>query len=187
MSPQVAGKQPVTALAGPYGHPLHPALVAIPIGAWIASLVFDIASLIVGNGTFLVRGALWLIAIGVLGALAAACFGFLDLFGIPGGTPAFRLGITHMSINLAVTLAFAGDWWWRFTQPENATAVAIGPFVLSIIAIIALTVSGYLGGKLAYRYGIRVAAEETQAEGFTTSSSPSHHAPVPGAPAHKES
>jgi hypothetical protein len=29
-------------------------------------------------------------------------------------------------------------------------------------------VSGYLGGKLAYRYGVRVADETTQAEGFTT-------------------
>ncbi|MEV3979768.1 hypothetical protein [Nonomuraea sp. NPDC049758] len=27
---------------------------------------------------------------------------------------------------------------------------------------------GYLGGKLAFRYGVRVAGEDTQAEGFTT-------------------
>jgi hypothetical protein len=30
-----------------------------------------------------------------------------------------------------------------------------------------LAVSGYLGGKLAYRYGVRVADEATQAEGYT--------------------
>ena len=35
-------KRPVTGLAGRYGHPVHPALVAVPIGAWIASFVFDI-------------------------------------------------------------------------------------------------------------------------------------------------
>ena len=34
------GKQPVSAtLAGPYGHPFHPILVTVPIGAWAASLV----------------------------------------------------------------------------------------------------------------------------------------------------
>jgi len=32
-------KQPVSAtLAGPHGHPLHPLLVTVPIGAWLASL-----------------------------------------------------------------------------------------------------------------------------------------------------
>ncbi len=37
-------KRPVTVLAGPYGHPFHPILVTVPIGAWVASLVFDVAS-----------------------------------------------------------------------------------------------------------------------------------------------
>ena len=38
-------KQPVSAaLTGPYGHPFHPMLVTVPIGAWISSLVFDIAA-----------------------------------------------------------------------------------------------------------------------------------------------
>lgn len=45
-------RQPVSAaLAGPYGHPFHPILVTVPIGAWVASLVFDIASHLVGPGT----------------------------------------------------------------------------------------------------------------------------------------
>jgi hypothetical protein len=29
-----------------------------------------------------------------------------------------------------------------------------------------IAVSGWLGGKLAYRYGVRVADEQTQSEGF---------------------
>ena len=38
-------KQPVSSmLAGPYGHPFHPILVTVPIGAWLCSLVFDIAA-----------------------------------------------------------------------------------------------------------------------------------------------
>ncbi|MER7475339.1 DUF2231 domain-containing protein [Micromonospora sp. NPDC000018] len=61
-------KRPVAAIAGPYGHPLHPALVTIPIGAWITSLVFDIASHVVRDETFLADGSRWLIAVGVLAA-----------------------------------------------------------------------------------------------------------------------
>jgi uncharacterized membrane protein len=160
-------KRPVSAvLAGPYGHPFHPILVTVPIGAWLASVVFDIGSHLVDDPGFLARGAQWLIAIGVLGALAAATIGFLDLFAIPTGTPAFRIGLVHMSLNVAVTVAFALDFWWRAAGTDPAAAVAGGPLALSLAAVVVLAVSGYLGGKLAYHYGVRVADERTQATGF---------------------
>ena len=96
------GKQPISAaMAGPYGHPFHPILVTVPIGAWAASLVFDIASHLVSAPAFLTAASTWLIGIGVVGAVAAALVGFLDLVAIPTGTPAFRVGLTHMSLNLA--------------------------------------------------------------------------------------
>src|SRR5947199_9009433 len=85
-------KEPVTRIAGPYGHPFHPILVTVPIGAWVASLVFDILSRTADNGADFARGAYWLIAIGVIGALAAALFGLLDLLAIPRRTRAWRVG-----------------------------------------------------------------------------------------------
>src|SRR5205809_272554 len=106
-------KVPVTVLAGPYGHPIHPILVTVPIGAWTASLIFDIASRIVSNPGFLTQASEWLIGIGVPGALAAAVFGFLDLLAIPPGTRAFRTGLVHMSLNLSVTVAYAVNFLWR--------------------------------------------------------------------------
>lgn len=160
-------KQPTSRLlAGPYGHPFHPILVTVPIGAWVASLVFDVGSHITSAGD-LATGARWLVAIGVLGALAAAAVGFLDFFTIPTGTPAHRTALWHLGINLAVTTAFALGFWWRTTIDDRA-AVPAGPLLLSAVALAALGVSGYLGGKLAYRYGVRVAAEADQAEGFTS-------------------
>lgn len=76
--PHLQSKRPVsTLLAGPYGHPFHPMLVTVPIGAWVASLVFDIASHTVGDPAFLARGSMWLIALGVIGALAWTTFGLL--------------------------------------------------------------------------------------------------------------
>ncbi|WNM33205.1 DUF2231 domain-containing protein [Streptomyces sp. Li-HN-5-11] len=161
-------KQPVSgALAGPYGHPFHPILVTVPIGAWVSSLVFDIASRIVHRPGFLTHGSAWLIAIGVLGALAAACVGFLDLFAIPSGTPAFRTGLVHMTLNLAVTAAYAGNFAWRQSGGyPPGRGVGYGQLVLSAVSLAVLGLSGYLGGKLAYRYGVRVAEESVQAEGF---------------------
>ncbi|GAB3908409.1 hypothetical protein GCM10027612_82730 [Microbispora bryophytorum subsp. camponoti] len=47
-----------------------------------------------------------------------------------------------------------------------AGPVPLGPLLLSAISLALLVVSGYLGGKLAYRYGVRVADEVTQADGF---------------------
>jgi len=77
-------KHPVTPLGGSYGHPLHPIFVTVPIGAWIASLVFDIATKTQSAGyPSLVTASEWLIAIGVVGALLAAVLGFLDLLAIP--------------------------------------------------------------------------------------------------------
>ena len=161
-------KVPITVLAGPYGHPFHPILVTVPIGAWTASLIFDIASRVVDKPGFLTEGSEWLIGIGILGALAAAMFGFLDLLAIPTGTRAFRTGLIHMSLNLTVTVAYAVNFLWRHGSYAGQGRVELGQLVLSILSIAALSASGYLGGKLAYRYGVRVADEHTQAEGFIT-------------------
>jgi uncharacterized membrane protein len=161
------GKQPVSAvLAGPYGHPFHPILVTVPIGAWAASLVFDIASHVVAAPAFLTQGSQWLIAIGVIGACAAAVVGFLDLLAIPTATPAFRTALLHMALNLSVTLAYIVNFVWRHSDSEAVAPVDVGPVVLSVISFAALGISGWLGGKLSYRYGVRVARDDDQAHGF---------------------
>jgi uncharacterized membrane protein len=152
-------------LAGPYGHPLHPAMVALPIGAWAASLFFDVASHVVDDPGFLVQGSRWLIALGVLTALAAALVGFLDLFAIPSGTRAHRVALLHMTLNLTVTVLYGVNFLLR-GGAATATGVGIGYIALSAVTFAVLGVSGFLGGELAYRYGVRVADEETQSTGF---------------------
>ena len=161
-------KQPVSRmLAGPYGHPFHPIFVTIPIGAWVCSLIFDIGSRFVASPEYLSRGSQWLIGIGVIGAVAAALVGLLDLIGIPSGTRAFRVGLVHMTLNLAVTLGYVANFAWRRTTGYTGqAAVGWGPMALSVVSLAALGVSGYLGGMLAYRYGVRVASESTQQDGY---------------------
>ena len=164
-------KRPVTGLAGPYGHPLHPALVTLPIGAWAASLVFDVASRLVDDPGFLVQGSRWLIAIGVLTALGAAMIGFLDLFAIPAGTRAHRVALIHMTLNLAVVTSYTVNFLLRPAQDTGAgggpaPGVGIGYIAASAVTFAVLGVAGLLGGELAYRYGVRVADEDAQASGF---------------------
>ena len=164
---QEQSKTPVSAaLAGPYGHPFHPILVTIPLGAWVCSLAFDIAALIGAHSAEAHFAALWLIALGVLGAVAAASIGFLDFLAIPPQTPARRTAVIHAILNLTVTTAYAVNFFWRYTSGDSGRPVGWGPVVLSVVSLIGLTASGYLGGKLAYRYGVRVAAETIQADGF---------------------
>lgn len=159
-------KRPMTVLAGKYGHPLHPMLVTVPIGAWIASLVFDIASRLVAGPAFLVRGSEWLIAVGVVGAFAAAGAGILDFYVIKPGTRAYRTVVLHMSLNLLVITAFGADFVWRHGSYHRPGAVPPAQIAASAACLVLLAVSGYLGGKLSYRYGVRVADEQTQARGF---------------------
>ncbi|WP_350275567.1 DUF2231 domain-containing protein [Kribbella sp. HUAS MG21] len=158
-------KQPKTALAGPYGHPFHPVMVTVPIGAWVASLVFDVVALASASkeATF-AEGAYWLIGVGIVGAVLAAIFGLMDLLVIPRRTKAFTTGLTHMTLNLSVVVLYAINFAVRASQGYDAAGV--GTFALSVVSLAALGVSGWLGGKLAYRYGVRVAGEDTQRSGF---------------------
>jgi len=158
-------KHPRSIVAGPYGHPFHPLLVTIPIGTWSASLLFDILAMFLADDrSALVLGAQVLIAIGVIGGLVAAVFGLLDYSVTPAGTRAKRTATTHMVVNVSVVVLFAINYFVRVAAGHDAVPVA--GVVLSVIGLALLVFSGYLGGELAYRFGVRVASEETQAKAF---------------------
>ena len=158
------GKAPRSVLAGPYGHPVHPILVTVPIGAWVCSLVFDVVAMAGDDPAVFATGSAWLIGIGVVSAVVAAVFGGLDLSTVPRGTRAFTTGVTHMTINLVVVALYLVNLALRRSQ--GLDDVGGVPLVLSVVGLGLLGVSGWLGGRLAYRFGVRVADEETQAEGF---------------------
>jgi len=143
------------------GHPLHPMLVTVPIGTWVASLVFDIASHMVRRPLFLSEGSQWLIAIGLLVALAAMAAGLIDLVSVTEA--AFPTARTHMIINILVTFAYAGNFAWRARTHAYGVPVSAGMMGLSAVCVIGLSISGYLGGKLTHGYQVRATAPAAQA------------------------
>jgi uncharacterized membrane protein len=131
------------------GHPLHPILVALPIGLWIFSLIADIISFAGGSLNWNMI-AYYNLGGGIIFALIAAVPGFIDLFAIsdPGVK---RTGITHMSIMLVAVVIFAISFWLRM-QRHGGTA----PFILSIIGVLLLLVGGWLGAKMVHVFGLTV-------------------------------
>jgi uncharacterized membrane protein len=161
-SAHAASKRPRSILAGPYGHPFHALLVTIPIGTWTASLVFDIVAIVGDDPEAFAQGARWLIGIGLIGAVLAAVAGFLDYSVLVAGTRAKRVALIHMLINLTVILLLTIGFFVRL----GVEGVSVAGVVLSVLSLLLLGVSGFLGGELAYRFGVRVADEKTQREAF---------------------
>lgn len=123
-------------------HPIHPMLVALPIGFFAGVLVSDIVS-IWADRTFWSTMSEWLIAFGVLAALVAAIFGFVDYFSAPMSTAAKRTATTHMVLNLIVVVCYAAAFFIRY---GDATSV-LG-YVVTYIGLALLLASGWYGGHL---------------------------------------
>lgn len=133
-------------------HPIHPMLVPFPIGILGFSLICDLIGLWTRNPLWPVFAA-YAMAAGILGALAAALPGLIDLVALHR-EPVKKLGIYHMSCNLVAVALFVADLWWRLRIPFSA-----GQVLLSAGGIVLLMVSGWLGGELVYVH--RTAVEET--------------------------
>ena len=132
------------------GHPLHHMLVTLPIGLLIGALAGDVAFRVTGD-LFWARGALWLLIGGIVTALVAAIPGLIDFMTIDRVRNLW-ISWTHMIGNLTVVGLAAVNAWLRWDDPV-AGAQGAGLW-LSVVQTALLSLSGWLGGELAYRYGI---------------------------------
>jgi uncharacterized membrane protein len=131
-------------------HPIHPMLVPIPIGLWLFSLVADLIHAGGSANPAWTTVAFYCMGGGIVGALAAALPGLIDLLSLPPGPR--KTAIMHMTINLTVVVLYVINFWMRMSAPESP-----GKLVwLSLLSIGLLTVSGWLGGKMVYEHGIAV-------------------------------
>lgn len=131
------------------GHPIHPMIIPLPIGLWIFSLACDIIAAVTGGPSWR-SAALYSMGGGIIGALLAALPGFVDLFTLTP-SPAKRIGIWHMGINLAIVILYVINFLLR-----RQAAPGVWPLVLSIVGVLLLTLSGWLGGEMVYVHGVSV-------------------------------
>jgi nitrite reductase/ring-hydroxylating ferredoxin subunit/uncharacterized membrane protein len=124
----------------PAGHPLHPAIVTVPIGAWMSVGLLDAF----GEDTAARR----LTALGCVAAVPAAAAGASDWLSTSGAER--RVGLVHALGNDAALTAYGLSWLAR-RRGQRARGIA-----LSVLGAGLLAGAGWLGGHLAYGRGVGV-------------------------------
>ena len=134
------------------GHPLHPMLIPFPIVFFVSAFITDLAFLNTGDRGW-AMASYWMLGAGVVMALLAALFGFIDFFG-EQRVRALRAAWLHMLGNLAAVLLEAVNFYLRATQgPENA----VGPgVVISGVVVLLLLFNGWMGWEMVYRHRVGI-------------------------------
>ena len=145
-------------------HPLHPMLVAFPIGLWVFALICDLMRAAEGNSA-LQTVAIYCIAGGIVGAVVAAVPGLIDYFSIDEAAMK-RIANLHLATNLGAVVIFGIDLWLRFHLPAGSYL----PLGLSVVGVLAIGFGGWLGGEMVYVKGMAVEAVEKLAKKVEKSS-----------------
>lgn len=145
------------------GHPVHPALIPIPIGMLTLTVVADAFWLFAGHSNDAITVSFWSTVIGVVSALIAALPGFIDFFSVARFTSAGKLAIFHMICNLSAVALYAVSAWLMYSQGLILNVLIIG---LQVAGFAAMMVGGYIGGEMVYRH--KLAVVETEASSRTS-------------------
>jgi nitrite reductase/ring-hydroxylating ferredoxin subunit/uncharacterized membrane protein len=155
-----AGQTAKNALHGVWlGHPLHPVLTDVPIGAWTTALALDAREVTTGDKGY-GRAADFAIGVGLVAAVGAAVTGLNDWSETDGRSR--RLGLLHGLLNLTATALVATSYALRRNGSRPAgRASAVAGYGIAVGA-------AYLGGNLVYRERIGVThAAVAEPEEFT--------------------
>lgn len=134
------------------GHPIHPMLVPIPIACFVGALLTDIAY-VVSAEIMWANFSAWLLIVGVIFGVLAAVAGLTDFFGsrlVRTQAPAWPHLIGNaVALILAIVnaLIHTRDAW---------TSVWPTGLILSVVTVLILPVTGWLGWALVYRDGVGV-------------------------------
>jgi nitrite reductase/ring-hydroxylating ferredoxin subunit/uncharacterized membrane protein len=131
-------------LSGTYlGHPAHPMLTDLPIGAWSMSALLDLV-----GGAKSERAADLLVGVGVLGAIPTAATGLNDWSDTIGGEQ--RIGVVHASANVVALSLYTASLLARRSGRRGTGKV------LGLAGFGVMTVGAYLGGHLSFAKAVNV-------------------------------
>lgn len=150
--------KPIEILQGKWlHHPVHAAIVHVPLALWIGAAVIDVASVFYPVPISLVHLALCCVVVGLAGALVAVPTGIADWLPIKPDRPAKRLGWYHMAFNAVAVAIWTANLVLRLGSRDQSDPIPTPVVILSVIGALILLVSGYLGSLLAFEYGVGVA------------------------------
>jgi nitrite reductase/ring-hydroxylating ferredoxin subunit/uncharacterized membrane protein len=134
------------------GHPLHPAITDVPIGAWVIAAIFDIIWLISPTSfAWAARGAEVGVTLGILGALGAAATGLADWSDTYGSER--RVGLNHAIFNTTALILYIISFILRLTQASGDSVIAA---IIGFIGLVAVLYAAYLGGEMVFTKGTNV-------------------------------
>jgi uncharacterized membrane protein len=140
-------------------HPLHPAIVHVPLGGWLAACAVDVAVALGWTHGGPRHLGLYLVAFGLAGAALAVPPGLADWAGIKREKPAWQLALYHLLLNVAATLVWIANIVLRVRSAEPTTA---GILATSLTGTALVLVGGYLGSRLVFDHGVSVARQSKQ-------------------------
>lgn len=131
------------------GHPLHPLITDVPIGAWTMAQVFDLLSLLRGDDKSLDAASDITLGAGIVAAVGAALTGFTDWSDSHG--PQRRLGMAHALVNVGGLALNVTSLALRSSGKARGTAR-----VLSLSGYMLNTLAAYIAGELVYGLGMAI-------------------------------
>jgi nitrite reductase/ring-hydroxylating ferredoxin subunit/uncharacterized membrane protein len=133
----------------PLGHPLHPALTSVPLGAFTVMFLADWLAIFFRTVSPLV--ATFALVIGILGMVGSAATGYTDYTGISGS--ARRYASIHGLIMTIVVLAMVASLLLRY-QPGSGLVFA--GVLISSLAYFMVLFGAFLGGHLSFGMGVMI-------------------------------
>ena len=129
------------------GHPAHPVVVTVPIGAWVLSSWYDLKSTRTGDprDEYAADDTL---RIGIVGAVLAGATGIAQFLGTHDQTR--RETAVHAALNNGALTLYLLSLGLRRTG-RRSLARKVSATALGLVGV-----SGYLGGDLSYRHGVGI-------------------------------
>jgi uncharacterized membrane protein len=150
------------------GHPIHPMIIPFPIALWVFSLVADIIYLWRGNPVWRDSIAFYTLLAGIIGAVAAAVPGLIDWLSIRDRA-VVKIANWHARLNVIALLVFAASFYLRTTSGANLVSGSYTiPVALSVLGVVLITISGWLGGEMVFKHGVAVSSGSQATEKVDT-------------------
>jgi len=131
-------------------------LIPFPIALWVFSLIADVIYLWRGNPVWRDWLAFYTLLGGIIGAVLAAVFGIIDWLSIKD-REVKKVADWHARLNVIALLIFAASFYLRTTSGAGLVGGSHTiPFGLSVVGVILITISGWLGGEMVFRHGVAV-------------------------------